>query len=69
MFDSFYLVDLYSTSENELLSYKKAAFASMVLKQVIYRSFNQWFIDHIDLIVDLLEKCYISYADAAFCIC
>ncbi|AXI23863.1 hypothetical protein CE557_015 [Cardinium endosymbiont of Sogatella furcifera] len=66
MFDSFHLVDLYSASEDELIRYKKAAFAAMVLKQGIYRSFNQWFIDHIGLIVDFLEKDYISYADAAF---
>ncbi|TSJ80100.1 MAG: Rpn family recombination-promoting nuclease/putative transposase (plasmid) [Candidatus Cardinium sp.] len=66
MFDKFHLVDLYSTSEDELLSYKKAAFAAMVLKQGIYRSFNQWFANHIDLIVDLLEKDYISYADQVF---
>uniref|UniRef100_UPI001FB47AD8 Rpn family recombination-promoting nuclease/putative transposase n=2 Tax=unclassified Candidatus Cardinium TaxID=2641185 RepID=UPI001FB47AD8 len=62
MFDRFHLVDLYSTPEHELLSYKKAAFAAMVLKQGIYRSFNQWFIEHIGLIVDLLEKGYINYA-------
>ena len=66
MFDSFHLVDLYSTSEAELMRYKKAAFAAMVLKQGIYRSFNQWFIDRLDLIVDLLEKGYIAYADEAF---
>ncbi|MGI2298333.1 Rpn family recombination-promoting nuclease/putative transposase, partial [Candidatus Cardinium hertigii] len=47
MLDSFHLVDLYSTSEDELLSYKKAAFAAMVLKQGIYRDFKQWFSDHI----------------------
>ncbi|AXI24625.1 hypothetical protein CE557_841 [Cardinium endosymbiont of Sogatella furcifera] len=66
MFDRFHLVDLYSTSEDELLSYKKAAFAAMVLKQGIYRSFHQWFTDHMRLIVDLLEKDYIGYADQAF---
>lgn len=66
MFDKFHLVDLYSTPEDELLNYKKAAFAAMVLKQGIYRSFNQWFVDHIDLIVDFLEKGYISYADQVF---
>ncbi|MGI2298383.1 Rpn family recombination-promoting nuclease/putative transposase, partial [Candidatus Cardinium hertigii] len=66
MFDSFHLVDLYSTSEDELLSYKKAAFAAMVLKQGIYRDFKKWFSDHIHLIVYLLEKGYISYADTAF---
>ena len=66
MFDKFHLVDLYSTSEDELLNYKKAAFAAMVLKQGIYRSFNQWFTDHIDLIVDFLEKGYIGYANEAF---
>lgn len=66
MFDKFHLVDLYSTSEDELLSYKKAAFAAMVLKQGIYRSFNQWFTDHVGLIVDFLEKGYISYANEAF---
>ncbi|WP_223261945.1 hypothetical protein [Cardinium endosymbiont of Dermatophagoides farinae] len=38
----------------------------MVLKQGISRSFNQWVIDHIGLIVDLLEKDYIAYADAVF---
>ncbi|UWW96530.1 MAG: Rpn family recombination-promoting nuclease/putative transposase [Candidatus Cardinium sp.] len=69
MFDRFHLVDLYSTSENDLLNYKKAAFAAMVLKQGIYRSFNQWFADRINLIVDFLEKDYISYADAVFYIC
>lgn len=66
MFDRFHLVDLYSTPEDELLSYKKAAFAAMVLKQGIYRSFNQWFSDHINLIVDFLEKGYISYVDQVF---
>ncbi|MGI2257546.1 Rpn family recombination-promoting nuclease/putative transposase [Candidatus Cardinium hertigii] len=66
MFDKFHLVDLYSTSEDELLSYNKAAFAAMVLKQGIYRKFNQWFADHIGLIVDLLEKGHISYADQVF---
>nr|WP_238331761.1 Rpn family recombination-promoting nuclease/putative transposase [Cardinium endosymbiont of Bemisia tabaci] len=66
MLDSFHLVDLYSTSEDELLSYKKAAFAAMVLKKGIYRDFKQWFSDHIHLIVYLLEKGYISYADTAF---
>ncbi|TSJ79798.1 MAG: Rpn family recombination-promoting nuclease/putative transposase (plasmid) [Candidatus Cardinium sp.] len=66
MFDKFYLVDLYSTSEDELISYKKAAFAVMVLKQGIYRSFNQWFANHINLIVDFLEKNYIVYANVAF---
>ncbi|MEF2233324.1 MAG: Rpn family recombination-promoting nuclease/putative transposase [Candidatus Cardinium sp.] len=66
MFDKFHLVDLYSIPENELLRYNKAAFAFMVLKQGIHRSFNQWFADRIDLIVDLLEKDYISYADQFF---
>ncbi|MEF2228708.1 MAG: Rpn family recombination-promoting nuclease/putative transposase [Candidatus Cardinium sp.] len=66
MFDKFHLVDLYSIPENELLRYNKAAFAAMVLKQGIYRSFNKWFTSHIDLIVDFLEKGYISYANEAF---
>ncbi len=66
MFNSFHLVDLYSTSEDELLSYKKAAFAAMVLKQGIYRDFTQWFSDRISLMVEFLEKDYISYADALF---
>jgi predicted transposase/invertase (TIGR01784 family) len=66
MFDRFHLIDLYSIPENDLLSYKKAAFAAMILKQGIYRKFNEWFADHISVIVDLLEKDYITYADSAF---
>jgi len=66
MFDSFHLVDLYSLAESDLLSYKKAAFAAMVLKQGIYKDFNEWFSDHAELIVDLLEKYYINYVDEVF---
>ena len=62
----FHLVDLYSTSESQLMIYKKAAFAAMVLKQGIYRNFTQWFKKHINLIVDLLAKDYIPYVDAVF---
>ena len=38
----------------------------MVLKQGIYRDFNQWFSDRVSLIIDFLKKGYISYADSAF---
>lgn len=61
MFQGFHLVDLYSIPDNELSSYKKAACATMVLKQGIHRDFCDWIVKQQKLFVGLEKQGYISY--------
>ncbi|WP_342265336.1 Rpn family recombination-promoting nuclease/putative transposase [Cardinium endosymbiont of Philonthus spinipes] len=61
MFQGFHLVDLNITADDELLSWKEAAGATMILKQGIYRDFCEWLPDHQELLLDLEKKGYIPY--------
>ena len=61
MVQGFHLIDLNIATNEELINWKEAAGATMILKQGIYRDFCEWLPNHQQLLLNLEKKGYIPY--------